>query len=414
MLHAPNRRTPMPETPHLARRGVIALAALCAFAVLPASGGEKVLYAFQGHANDGQTPNGALISDIAGNLYGVTAGGGEDQPGCCGTVFKLAPDGSETVLYAFQSGSDGTDPNGILAKDNAGNLYGTASGGGGVCQPNVCGAVFRLAPDGTETILHAFTGGSDGETPQGGVIADASGNLYGTAEAGGDLSDCNEAGCGTVFKVAPDGTVTVLHAFQGSDGWQPRGTLMMDGSGNLYGTTAMGGNMEDCAGNGCGTVFEVSPDGTETVLYAFKGSDGETPLGGVIADSAGNLYGTTLYGGASNVGTVFKLAPNGAESVLHSFQMSGVDGAEPEAGLIMDNRGDLYGTTFDGGSGCRDGCGTAFKLTPGSIETILYAFGQKHGSRPTAALLAGKNGLLYGTTPDGGAKQRGVVFSVKE
>jgi uncharacterized repeat protein (TIGR03803 family) len=385
---------------------------LAALGSAGASGAEKVLHSFGG-GSDGKLPNGSLIADGAGNLYGVTARGGDGA--CrsgCGTVFELAPDGTESVLYAFQDGSDGAEPVGALAADSAGNLYGTTESGT-LCAS--CGTVFKLTPDGAETVLYAFSGGSDGSSPAGGVIADASGNLYGVTIAGGNLSDCNEAGCGTVFKVAPDGTETVLHAFQGNDGWEPRGNLIMDASGNLYGTTLLGGNIGGCDGNGCGTVFEVAPDGTETVLYAFNGSDGYAPFGGVIADSAGNLYGTTFYGGVSDAGTVFKLAPDGAESILYSFKSSGGDGAGPEAGLVMDKRGNLYGTTpFGGGCCCKGGCGTAFKLTPGGTETILYAFKPEHGSHPTAALLAGKHGLLYGTTPEGGAKQRGVVFSVKE
>jgi uncharacterized repeat protein (TIGR03803 family) len=327
-------------------------------------------------------------------------------------VFKLAPNGAETVLYAFPSGnSEGSRPSGPLLVDTAGNLYGTAAGG-----TDISGVVFKLTASGTESVLYNFTGGNDGNDPAGGLIADASGNLYGVTLAGGNLSDCNEAGCGTVFKVAPDGTETVLHAFQGSDGREPQGTLIMDADGNLYGTTAAGGNMEDCADIGCGTVFEVAPDGTETVLYAFKGSDGQSPVGGVIADSAGNLYGTTLYGGTMGSGTAFELMPDGTETVLHSFLLSDGDGVNPEAGLVMDDRGNLYGTTSGGGCCCkRTGCGTVFKVAPGGTETILYTFRPGgHGSHPTAALLAGKHGLLYGTTPDGGAKQRGVVFSVKE
>jgi uncharacterized repeat protein (TIGR03803 family) len=376
----------------------IACAIVAALGAADASASEKVLHSFQG-GNDGRMPNGSLIADGSGNLYGVTFKGGSGG----GVVFKLAPNGAETVLYDFPpGGGQGAIPNGPLLADNAGNLYGTAC-----CGSDQAGVIFKLTAGGTESVLYNFTGGSDGASPQGGVIADANGNLYGTAEGGG--SD----GCGTVFELQTNGQLIVLHTFQGEDGCDPRGTLVMDGSGNLYGATELGGNMEGCDGNGCGTVFEVAPDGTETVLYVFSGGgDGGTPAGGVIADSAGNLYGTTFYGGVSGAGTVFKLAPGGVESVLYSFKNSGGDGAGPEGGLILDKSGNLYGTTPYGGCCCKGGCGTAFKLTPGGTETILYTFRPEHGSHPTAALLAGKNGLLYGTTTHGGGDGYGVVFSI--
>jgi uncharacterized repeat protein (TIGR03803 family) len=385
----------------MAHRLLVNCATACAMVAVLGSAGasasEKVLHSFQG-GNDGRMPNGSLIADGSGNLYGVTFKGGSGG----GVVFKLAPNGAETVLYDFPpGGGQGAIPNGPLLADNAGNLYGTAC-----CGSDQAGVIFKLTAGGTESVLYNFTGGSDGEYPQGGVIADANGNLYGTAEGGG--SD----GCGTVFELQTNGQLIVLHAFQGEDGCQPRGTLMTDGSGNLYGTTADGGNMEGCGGSGCGTVFKVAPGGTETVLYAFTGSDGDTPFGGVIADGAGNLYGTTVFGGTMGVGTIFELMPDGTETVLHSFHLSGGDGADPEAGLIMDKSGNLYGTTSDGGGYCKEGCGTAFKLTPGGTESILYTFRPGHGSHPTAALLAGKNGLLYGTTTHGGGDGYGVVFSI--
>jgi uncharacterized repeat protein (TIGR03803 family) len=429
MLHAPNRRTPMPETPRLARHGVLALAALCAFAVLPASGGETVRHSFSGFRLDGKVPNGALIADVTGNVYGVTeyGGGRRDRPGN-GTVFELEPDGSEFDLLHFQYGHDGAYPGGPLLPDNAGNLYGTVSSGGtrGCHDREYCGAVFKLAPDGTETVFYAFQNESDGVLPEGGVIADGQGNLYGVTAQGGVVADCHTHGCGTVFMLASDGTKRTLYAFTGSaDGSTPGGGLIIDGEGNVYGTTASGGLMGGCGsnghtGNGCGTVFEVTPGGTETVLHTFKGSDGGIPLGGVIADNAGNLYGTTSQGRGGNCsggcGTVFKLAPDGTQTVLHAFK-GGSDGEAPQAGLVMDGSGNLYGTTQQGGHVGKfspHGCGTVFKIAPDGSETVLHAFKLRDGCAPTAALLAGANGLLYGTTPSGGADRRGVVFSVNE
>jgi len=246
------------------------------------------------------------------------------------------------------------------------------------------------------------------------------------ATLGGDtkVTECGgNNGCGTVYEITPSGTKTVLHAFQGgSDGVEPNSGVIRDRNGNLYGTSGGGNGGANCP-NGCGTVFKVAPDGTETVLYAFQaGSDGNGPVAGLLMDGTGNLYGTTIYGGGAagcpfgplGCGTVFKIAPDGTESVLYVFK-GGSDGQFPEGGLIADKAGNLYGTTYDGGGpSCHGaGCGTVFKLAPDGTETVLYAFGKLHyGRNPTAALLAGKNGLLYGTASAGGSKNDGVVFSV--
>ena len=405
----------------------VTFAMLLAAANGPASSAEKVLYTFKG-GSDGANPAAGLISDDSGNLFGTTQEGGNascDQRGC-GTVFELAPDGAETILYVFQGGSDGDTPAGSLISDKSGNLFGMAAFGGvdGTgCSPyGGCGTVFKIAPGGTETVLYTFQGGSDGYGPSGALSKDKAWNLYGTTALGGS-GNCGDLGCGTVFKIAPDGTKTTLHAFQGgSDGSDPLGGLIMDSAGNLYGTTPAGGSQISCGSSGCGTVFRIAPDGTETVLYAFQGgSDGDEPLAGLIMDGAGNLYGTTGYGGdgacylRGGCGTVFRLAPDGTESTLHVFGGDN-DGLIPGAGLIMDKVGNLYGTTESGGqSACRRyGCGTVFRLAPDGTETILYSFQRNHGTGPTSSLLAGKNGELYGTTTAGGVYNHGVVFNVKK
>ena len=235
---------------------------------------------------------------------------------------------------------------------------------------------FKLAPNGsgsyTESVLYAFSGGSDGANSRAGLIMDSAGNLYGTTSGGGNSSiNCNN-GCGVVFKLAPDGsggyTESVLYSFTGgNDGSIPEGGLITDSAGNFYGTTAEGGSSAN------GTAFKLAPNGsggyTESVLYSFKGldtADGSGPSAGLLMDSASNLYGTTLLGGVGN-GTVFKLAPNGSggyvESILHAFSAS-TDGASPQAGLITDSTGKLYGTTTAGGNqSCTNGCGTAFEIT---------------------------------------------------
>jgi len=384
----------------------------------PALSAEKVLYSFQG-GSDGAYAVGTLIEDAAKNLYGTTfGGGGGGCQGGCGTVFEVAPNGTETVLYAFKGGSDGALPSPTLVADGAGNLYGTTEEGG----TSNAGTVFKLAPDGAESVLYTFTGGSDGWEPAGSLITDKKGNLYGTTVMGGGVAACEQYfGCGTVFEVTPSGTETVLYAFQGgTDAIGPSGGVIRDASGNLYGTSFSGGtgNGNNCGGSsfGCGAVFEVAPGGAETVLYSFQGgTDGLEPIGGLLRDRAGNFYGATLGGGSSNEGTVFKLAPDGVETVLHSFK-DGSDGAIPAAGVIADKAGNLYGTTFyGGGTHClhtNDGCGTVFKLAPDGTESVVLAFQGKHGIQPEGGLLMGDNGRLYGTTTAGGKDNDGVVFSV--
>jgi uncharacterized repeat protein (TIGR03803 family) len=384
---------------------------------------ETQLYAFP-NRSDGDGPLGGLIADDAGNFYGTTEIGGvgayrdvfepQRKPTGAGTVFKLAPDGTETVLYSFTGGSDGAFPFAGLASDKAGNLYGTASmGGEKLCYGGqTCGTVFKLAPDGNLTVLHSFTGGSDGWTPYSGVIVDKKGNAYGTTFEGGSK---NGAGGGTVFEITPDGKEKILHAFSGgSDGTQPHSSLLLK-KGILYGTTDGGGAYE------YGTVFSLARDGTETVLYTFTGgSDGALPEAGLIADRAGNLYGTAWHGGANGAGAVFRLTPDGTETVLYSFCSLAdcADGDGPYNGVIMDRSGNLYGTTISGGTSC--GCGTVFEVTPGGTETLLYAFtGGSDGAGPEAGLLADRKGNLYGETVNGGSRgcyRRygcGTIFRVK-
>jgi uncharacterized repeat protein (TIGR03803 family) len=284
------------------------------------------------------------------------------------TFTMLSPVGAaraqdDVILHAFTGGTDGAGPYGGLIADKEGNVFGTTLGGGDACHDGGCGTVFQIAPDDTETILYAFGNGKKFYLgPLAGLIADKDGNLYGTTVGGGNFNayHCGNSGCGTVFELAPDGTETTLYAFEGkSDGSEPYAGLIRDKPGNLYGTTLFGGNANCHAG--CGTVFRIAPDGTETVLYSFKGgSDGEYPDGGVIADKAGNLYGTTSAGGANAAGTAFKLSPDGKEKVLHAFT-GGSGGAEPYAGLILGKGGNLYGTTLEGGDpSCA--CGTVFEI----------------------------------------------------
>jgi uncharacterized repeat protein (TIGR03803 family) len=370
----------------------------------------RVVHTFAG-GTDASRPDAGVIRDEQGNLYGTTIDGGTYGDG---TVFKVGRHGTETVLHSFAGGTDGMSPEDVLLRDAAGNLFGTALYGGASsnCGTFGCGTVFKLSADGSETLLYTFLGEADGAFPSG-LIEDNEGNLYGTAEAGGDLQGCSGLSCGVVFEVTPDGTETVLHTFTGgSDGADPSGSLIMDGSGNLFGTTVRGGG-SGCASNfgiGCGTVFELAPDGSETVLYAFSGTDGAFPQSNLIADAAGNLYGTAEAGGPGGEGAVFRLAPEGVETVLYSFT-GGSDGGFPYAGVIADSAGNFYGTTSSGGLGD----GTVFRLRPDGKEKVLHAFsGGADGSSPFGGLTADARRQLFGTTSEGGTNNAGVVFEIRE
>jgi uncharacterized repeat protein (TIGR03803 family) len=323
---------------------------------LDASGKEKVLFSFTG-GSGGERPYGSLIRN-GGNLYGTASFGGDlscNAPFGCGIVFKLDKTGKKKVLHRFTGGRDGAFPYAGLIRDSAGNLYGTTEGGLGNGVSSY-GTVFKLDETGKEKVLHRFTGGTDGGYPLSRLIEDSAGSLYGTTFSGGDLNCGNGVGCGVVFKLDKTGKEKVLYSFTGGvDGGQPYAGLVRDGAGNLYGTTYGIGT------SFYGTVFKLDKTGKETVLHQFTSQpDGSFPKGGLVRDAAGNLYGTTTSGGAINTGTVFKLDKTGKEKVLYSFTG---EGGSPSAGLLRDAAGNLYGTTVNGGDpSCN--CGVVFKLTP--------------------------------------------------
>jgi uncharacterized repeat protein (TIGR03803 family) len=302
---------------------------------IDSAGNETVLYSFKSGA-DGQNPAAPLIL-VAGELYGTTqAGGGSGD----GTVFQLSSSGQETVLYSFHGGADGAYPSEGVVRDSAGNLYGATSSGGA----SGLGTVFKLAPGNIETLLHSFGEATDGKIPLGGLIRDNNLNLYGTTQAGGT------SGWGTAYRISAAGAETILYSFPDQENATG---VIRDVAGNLYGSTTSGGRFGD------GTVFKIDSTGKKTVLHSFKGgSDGAYPSAGLIQDAAGNLYGTTYGGGRFNWGTVFKIDSTGKESILHSFT-AGSDGASPVAGLVQDGAGNLYGTTKYGGA---YGAGTVFEL----------------------------------------------------
>jgi uncharacterized repeat protein (TIGR03803 family) len=324
---------------------------------LDSTGQETLLYSFD--KTVGGKSQGGLIRDSKGNLYGTTQIGGDLNCGGgagCGMVFKLDAAGTLTVLHTFE-GPDGAHPQTALLRDTAGNFYGTTLEGGAVNR----GTVFKIDTTGKETVLHSFRA-KDGAWPFSGLIGDAQGNLYGTTEYGGGMTGaCGTFGCGVVYKIDRSGYETVLHSFTGgADGSEGGSSLVRDGAGNLYGTTGFGGDLSCFAPYGCGVVFKLDSAGHETVLYSFQGQpDGWNPIAGLVRDPAGNFYGTTLRGGAYGAGTVFELDTTGKETVLYSFT-GGSDGASPYAGLIRDSSNNLYGTAVGGGRGF----GVVFKVTP--------------------------------------------------
>lgn len=312
------------------------------------TGVEKVLYSFKGYP-DGEVPDSISFRDRAGSLLGTTYQGG---PSGYGTVFKLDTQGEETIVYSFCPNTPctkGTFPGGVISDDH-GNLYGvTFAGGDFSCELTGCGVVFGIDNKDAQTVLHAFAGAGDGETPNGPMVRDASGNLYGATTFGGAY------GYGTVFEVTASGEESVKYSFDGAaDGSEPYGGLYLDREGSLYGTTSQGGAY------GYGTVFEVSAVGNYMVVYSFRGgADGATPYAAVIKDREGNLFGSTYQGGLHNYGTIFKIDVSGKETLLHSFSGEG-DGAYPSA-VTGGANGNLYGTAYQGGA---YNYGTVFQLVP--------------------------------------------------
>jgi uncharacterized repeat protein (TIGR03803 family) len=400
---------------------------------------EQTLYTFRG-GSDGTNPTGPLLADAQGNLYGTTTfGGGMGlcgyNPGC-GTVFKLTPSGagySESVLYAFNGSADGGRPNGGLIMDASGAIYGTLSSYG----PAGYGSVFKLTRTGgttyTETILYAFTGSADGDSPSSGLAMDPTGALYGTTYYGGSGCAPNQL-CGTVYKLTPISsgyTKALAHTFLGgSDGAGPAGNVFLDKSGALYGTTVNGG--VGCGG-GCGTVFRLTPNGssyTESVLYRFPGQGGELKgePDGIAADAGGNLYVSTYAGGVGGCpnfyygcGSAIKLTPSRSayrESRIYDFRPN-MSGVHPSGQFVVDATGAIYGTTGSGGSRTcvtsdyvDRGCGGIFKITPtasGNSYQELYRFKAREGNGP-GPLIADSSGGLYGTANAGGTYGWGTVF----
>lgn len=388
---------------------------------VPLCAQETVLHTFKD--SDGNEPIASLISDASGNLYGTTFYGGANG---VGTVYELKRSSSgawsEKVLHSFNiDGIDGYFTTAALAFDGAGNLYGTTFFGG----TSDRGTVFELSPVAgggwTEKVLHSFLNDStDGGFPRAAVAIDSSGNLYGTTTNGGPND------FGVVYQLTSDGsgnwTETILHTFSGTDGANPFGRLLLDSAGNLYGTTSAGGGSTAQCKFGCGTVFELKKSSggtwTEKLLHNFtiNSKDGTFPYGALVADGAGNLYGTTNGGGAGNNGTVFELVESNGwkEKQLHTFNAAG-DGVYPTPGVVFDGSGNLYGTTQSGGALSQ---GAVFKLTPATKgfwpETIIYSFDPNGsgGYDPAQGLTIDSAGHIYGTVISGGAFGDGTAFEI--
>jgi uncharacterized repeat protein (TIGR03803 family) len=349
----------------------------------------------------------------AGNLIGTTAAGGQFG---AGAVFTLTLSGTESIIYSFAGGgANGAVPQSLIQASD-GSYYGaTAQGGIGPCSQG-CGTIFQLAANNNSllTTLYKFTGASDGGIPNA-VIQGTDGNLYGTTQFGGTASSaCGSSGCGVVFKLTPTGAETVLHAFAGGSADGAGAQSLIQGSdGNFYGVTQFGG------ASNLGVVFKITPAGVATVLHAFGGGgDGAQPNTTLIQGSDGNFYGTTPFGGTSGQGVVFRITPAGVETVLHAFAGGAADGANPLTGVIQGSDGNFYGTTSSGGDpSCAGGCGTVYKLTPAGVESTLCgftagAFGGGPQSPDPSSLLLGSDGNFYGTTFNGGEFGNGSAFRV--
>jgi uncharacterized repeat protein (TIGR03803 family) len=380
---------------------------------ISATSTEQIVYNFSGNVDGGNAAT-ALVFDKAGNAYGTTVTGGKAN---CGTVFELTPVKGgfrESVLFSFGCSASGKAPHGGVTRDAAGNLYGTtvAGGSGGACTGDGCGLVFEISGR-AEKILYNFTGKNDGFGPGGALVFDKAGNLYGTAPDGGTH------GAGTVFQLSPSGSnwkFSVIHDFDGGAGGGvgSLGPLLLDKAGNVYGVTEIGGAY------GAGLAYKLalakSGQWPFASLYDFKGApDAASPYGGLTPDGSGNLFGTTYYGGARNTGSVFELSPSGGtyqESVVYNFR-GGMDGSAPTSALLIDSARNLYGTTSAGGGSSCD-CGTVFKLSAAGKETVLHRFGRSSdGSYPYYGMTPDAAGNLFGSTVAGGLHNQGTIFKLR-
>jgi uncharacterized repeat protein (TIGR03803 family) len=349
------------------------------------------LYSFTG-GNDGADPEAAVAQGSDGNLYGTTYRGGAFGHG---GVFKITTNGAFSRLYSFTGGSDGANPYSALVQGSDGNFYGTAGYGG----TNDFGTLFKITTGGVFTRLHLFTGGDDGSNPNGGLTPGSDGSFYGTANQGGTDNQ------GTVFKITANGDFTRLYSFTGGvDGGDPESVLAQGADGNFYGTTLSGGDL------GEGVAFQITADGVYTRLYSFtSGNDGAYPVGVLVQGNDGNFYGTASGGAFDSRGSFFKITTNGVLSTLYTFT-GNHDGQYPYSPLVQGGNGNLYGTTYSGGT---IGDGVIFRISASGVATNLYSFmGGSDGFDPQPGLVQGSDGNLYGETYGSSPSGFGTVFRV--
>ena len=370
--------------------GVVGSADVTGIAIACAAGAESTVYAFSG-LTDGSTPYGSLLLGSDGKLYGLTYIGGAYGGGA---AFRVAADGSETLLYSFGAGTDGANPHGSLIQGSDGNLYGVTAYGGTYGH----GVLFALSTSGIESVLYSFGAGADAQDPYGSLLQANDGNFYGMSVHGGTY------GAGTVFMVSPQGSELVLHSFGGAgDGQTPFGSLIQASDGNLYGMTGAGGAYSS------GIAFRMTLQGVESLLHSFgAGADGANPAGSLVQGSDGNFYGLTRDGGAYGTGAVVELGGDGTESVLVSLG-AGADGANPFGDLLLGSDGNFYALTRNGGA---SGAGAVLQILAGGTESVLYSFaGAQDGAAPYGSLIETADGTLYGITSGGGGGT-GAVFRV--
>lgn len=408
---------------------LLMLLCLAAVAARPAQAQTyTIVHAFAA-GTDGAVPT-PIIRDSKGNLYGSTRFGGiiDCALDTCGTIYQIDSAGNETVLYRFTGGINGSNPVAGLSRDTAGNLYGTTQGNGADGGSSV---VFKLAPNGDESTLFLAGNTNQGCCLDSPVAVDEQGNIYGMSPYGGEPNcglNNDGLGCGTLFRLSPAGVFTLLHVFDGNDGMQPEGGVVLDGKGNLYGTAYFGGELS-CkypgqfqeAQAGCGTVYKLDSTGKFTILHTFTGpGDGSTPLGLTI-DSAGNLYGIAAGGGVIilksdfeyGVGTIFKVDTSGQFSVLYTFApctdppCTQGQVRNPVFGLhlVRDSQGNLYGLEQE--NNCADGGGCLFRLDTKGNLSVLFNFTYDESGDPyiPMGLVLGSDGDVYGSTPIGGSAE---------
>jgi uncharacterized repeat protein (TIGR03803 family) len=360
---------------------------------------------------DGANPSASVVQGTDGNLYGTSYAGGVNGSG---EVLEMGSDGVLTTLYNFcsrQSCDDGAAPAASLALGTDESFYGTTSESG----PYLSGTLFKITVGGKLTSLHSFCSPphcTDGAYPHGALVLSGDGDFYGTTSGGGTFAG------GTVFKITPSGTLSVLYTFCSkigcSDGTEPQAGLALGTDGLFYGTTYGGGSSKKCQ-NGCGTIFSITPQGTLNTIYSFcsqaQCADGWGPLSALVQGTDGNLYGTTARGGPYGKGTVFKLTRSGSLTTLYNFcsQTNCTDGAEPHAGLVAATDGAFFGTTYSGGAYSN---GALFRISSTGKITVLHSFDVFDGENPASGLSQIPSGMFYGTTEFGGSSRVGTAFSL--